>query len=39
MFIQHGQFGATFDQDRALRVFNGAMSWRKTNQVFGKDNL
>jgi len=35
MFIQHGQFGSTFDEDRALRIFNGAMSWRKEHNVYG----
>jgi hypothetical protein len=39
MFIQHGQFGASFDQDRALRVFNGSLSWRKRHHVYGKDNV
>ncbi len=38
MFIQHGQFGANFDQERALRVFNGSLSWRKRHHVYGKDN-
>lgn len=36
MFIEHGQFGSTFDEDRALRVFNTAMEWRKKNNVYGK---
>jgi hypothetical protein len=36
-FIQHGQFGTSFDQDRALRVFNGTMRWRKNNNVYGKN--
>ncbi len=36
MFIQHGQFGTSFDQERALRVFNGSMTWRKQNNVYGK---
>jgi hypothetical protein len=36
MFIQHGQFGTSFDQNRALGIFNGSMSWRKTHHVYGK---
>ncbi len=36
MFIQHGQFGTSFDQDRALRVFDGSLSWRKRHNVYGK---
>ena len=36
MFIQHGQFGSSFDQDRAFNVFNGAMSWRKRHDVHGR---
>ncbi len=39
MFIQHGQFNTNFDQDRALRTFNGSMSWRKRHNVYGKANL
>jgi hypothetical protein len=39
MFIQHGQFGTSFDQERALRVFNGSLSWRKRHNVYGNDNL
>ena len=39
MFIQHGQFGKTFDQERALRVFDGSLSWRKRHNVYGKENL
>ncbi|UJR22873.1 hypothetical protein I4U23_025902 [Adineta vaga] len=34
MFIQHGQFGTTFDQDRALRVFNDSLAWRKRHNVY-----
>ncbi|CAF4050655.1 unnamed protein product [Rotaria sp. Silwood2] len=34
MFIQHGQFGPNFDEDRALRVFNASMSWRKKHNVY-----
>ncbi|CAF0778453.1 unnamed protein product [Adineta steineri] len=34
MFVQHGQFGTALDEGRALRVFNGAMSWRKRHNVF-----
>ena len=37
MFIQHGQFGTSFDEDRGLRIFNLAMSWRKENNVYGTD--
>ena len=36
MFIQHGQFQAEFDLDRALRIFHGAMTWRKRHHVYGK---
>jgi len=39
MFIQHGQFGTSFNQDRALRVFEGSLSWRKRHNVFGKNEL
>ena len=39
MFIQHGQFEATFNKERSFRIFNGSMSWRKTNKVYGTDNL
>jgi hypothetical protein len=35
MFIQHGQFGLSFDEDRALRIFNSAMNWRKKHNVYG----
>lgn len=35
MFIQHGQFSANFDEDRACRIFHAAMSWRKENKVYG----
>jgi hypothetical protein len=35
MFIQHGQFGTSFNQDRALRIFNASMRWRKNNNVYG----
>jgi len=35
MFIQHGQFGQSFDEDRAFRIFNGSMSWRKKHHVYG----
>ena len=35
MFIQHGQLGSSFDQDRALSVFDGSMSWRKRHDVHG----
>jgi len=34
MFIQHGQFGTSFDQERALRIFDGSMSWRKRHNVY-----
>ncbi|CAF0933238.1 unnamed protein product [Rotaria sordida] len=34
MFIQHGQFGTSFNQERALHVFNAAMSWRKRHNVY-----
>ena len=36
MFIQHGQFGSEFDQERALRVFQAAMRWRNTQNVYGR---
>jgi hypothetical protein len=35
MFIQHGQFGQSFDEDRALRIFNASMSWRKKHNIYG----
>jgi len=35
MFIQHGQFSSSFDEERALRIFNASMSWRKQNNVYG----
>ncbi|CAM4800151.1 unnamed protein product [Rotaria magnacalcarata] len=34
MFIQHGQFGTTFDKNRAFHIFDAAMTWRKTNNVY-----
>lgn len=37
MFIRHGQFGATFDEDRAMSVFNASLSWRKEHHVYGKE--
>ena len=37
MFIEHGQFSETFDQERALRVFNGSLSWRKRHNTYGND--
>lgn len=36
MFVQHGQYGKTFDDKKALRHFNEAMVWRKQNNVYGK---
>ncbi|CAF2906770.1 unnamed protein product [Rotaria sp. Silwood2] len=33
MFIQHGQFSTSFNQERALSTFNGSMSWRKRHNV------
>ena len=39
MFIQHGQYGSTFNEERALRLFDGAMKWRKQNQVYGNNGL
>ena len=36
MFIQHGQFGETFDEERAFRIFHGSMSWRKPQNVYGR---
>lgn len=36
MFIQHGQFSPEFDEDRALRIFNASMSWRKEHNVYGR---
>ncbi len=35
MFIQHGQFSSNFDEERALRIFNASMSWRKEHNVYG----
>ncbi|CAF4003775.1 unnamed protein product, partial [Rotaria sp. Silwood2] len=34
MFIQHGQFGTSFNQDRALHIFDESMSWRKQHNVY-----
>ncbi|CAF4870001.1 unnamed protein product [Rotaria sp. Silwood1] len=34
MYIQHGQFGTSFNQERALNFFNGSMSWRKRHNVY-----
>jgi len=39
MFIQHGQFNPTFDEDRALRIFDASMKWRKTHHVYGKNSI
>jgi hypothetical protein len=39
MFIQHGQFGTSFDEDRALRIFNASMSWRKKHNVYGSISI
>lgn len=39
MFVQHGQLGTTFDETRALRVFNASMIWRRANRVYGKVEL
>ena len=36
MFIQHGQYGKTFDEQKSLRQFHDAMVWRKQNNVYGK---
>jgi hypothetical protein len=36
MFIQHGQYGKTFDEKKALSHFHGAMIWRKQNKNYGK---
>jgi hypothetical protein len=36
MFIQHGQYGKTFDEKKALRQFHDAMVWRKQNNIYGK---
>jgi hypothetical protein len=36
MFIQHGQYGKTFDEKKALRIFHDAMIWRKQNNTYGK---
>ncbi|CAF0887368.1 unnamed protein product [Adineta ricciae] len=33
-FIQHGQHGTTFDQERALRLFKASMEWRKRHNVY-----
>ena len=27
---------AEFDEDRALRIFNASMSWRKEHNVYGR---
>ena len=35
MFVQHGQYGTTFDEKRALKIFNDAMVWRKQNNIYG----
>ncbi|CAF1345645.1 unnamed protein product [Rotaria magnacalcarata] len=34
MFIQHGQFGTTFNEERALGCFDGSFSWRKRHNVY-----
>ncbi len=39
MFIQHGQFGTSFNQDRALRIFDESLSWRKKQNVYGKNKF
>jgi hypothetical protein len=39
MFIQHGQFKSTFDQERALKIFHDSMSWRKQHQVYGRNHI
>ncbi len=36
MFIQHGQYGKTFDEKNALRHFHESMIWRKQKNVYGK---
>lgn len=36
MFVEHGQYGKTFDNTKAFKVFHDAMSWRKTNNIYGK---
>lgn len=36
MFIQHGQLGATFDEQRALHVWNASLTWRKEQRVYGR---
>ena len=36
MFVQHGQYGKTFDEKKALKQFHDAMNWRKQNNVYGK---
>lgn len=34
MFVEHGQYGKTFDEKKALKVFHDAMSWRKANNIY-----
>ncbi len=36
MFIRHGQYGKTFDEQKAFRIFHDAMVWRKQNQTYGE---
>jgi hypothetical protein len=36
MFVQHGQYGKTFDEKKGLHQFNEAMVWRKQHNVYGK---
>ncbi|CAF3824132.1 unnamed protein product [Rotaria sp. Silwood1] len=34
MFIQHGQFATSFNQDRAFHIFDESMHWRKQHNVY-----
>ncbi|CAF0896486.1 unnamed protein product [Adineta ricciae] len=34
MFIQHLQYGKTFDEQKAFRIFHETMTWRKQNKVY-----
>lgn len=36
MFVQHGQYGKAFDEKKALKQFQDAMTWRKQNNVYGR---
>ena len=36
MFVQHGQYGKTFDEKKGFYHFHEAMIWRKQNNAYGK---